>query len=283
MNLLLAGLALAAMTTWGAVLTLPDNNLHVVVCDVGQGDGILVFKGTVQMLVDAGPGDRILDCLAKYVPFYDHQIELAVITHPQSDHFRGFAYILDRYTVSQIVSDGFDNSTSSWQELKSKMKDIPYKSVRTGDKIQLTDSVTFTIIWPSSSYASGLGLGDFDLNVVALVGKLSYGNFDVLLTADADSQVELAQLATGLLTEVDVLKVPHHGSKTGMLDEWLRVVKPQISVISVGKNNSYGHPAAKTLDQLTRVGSKTWRTDINGNVEFISDGSKWWYNLQYAN
>lgn len=271
---LVATLFLTAAAIWGAALTLPDNNLHVVICDVGQGDGILVFQGTTQMLVDAGPNDRILACLGKYLPFYDRQIEVAVITHPQLDHFGGLTAVVDRYSVLQFVSSDVGNSTPSWEELVNKIKDIPQDTVHSGDVIKIGGEVNFKIIWPPA------GLSDLsylsDLNSFSLVGRLAWGDFDILLTGDADSQIQLAQMATGLLNEVEVLKVPHHGSKTAMLDEWLAVVSPEVAVISVGKNNRYGHPRPETLAQLERVGARVLRTDMDGDIEVVSDGKKWW-------
>lgn len=278
MNLLLSGLLLSAISIWSAVVVLPDRNLHVVVCDVGQGDGILVMQGTTQMLVDAGSGNKVLDCLARHMPFYDHQIEVAIITHPQSDHFGGFADVVDRYEVGQFLSDGFDNNTKSWKNLKNKIANIPYHTLSSGEIVKLSDQVTFNVVWPSQSYVAEVPREGLDLNVVAVVGRLNFKEFDMLLTADADSQIELAEMATGLLTPVDVLKVPHHGSKTGMLPEWLDYLSPQIAVISVGKNNSYGHPSQKALDLLTERNIKTLRTDQSGDVEIISDGQNWWYN-----
>ncbi len=282
MNWLVGGLLLSVVSIWSAAFTLPDQNLHVVVCDVGQGDGILVMRGTTQMLVDSGPDNSILGCLSRHMPFYDHRIEFAVITHPQLDHFGGFSSIVDRYTVAQFASDSFGNTTVSWLKLKAKIKDIPQITLTTGDQIKLDDQVKFGIIWPSAGYTASVETKGLDFNKVAIVGKVTYQDFDMLLTADADSQVELAQMATGLLGPVEVLKVPHHGSKTGMLPSWLEVIKPQLGVISVGKKNRYGHPHPQALDLLSSHQIKTLRTDQNGDVELISDGHKWWYNLQYG-
>ena len=82
-------LALAAITIWLAVLALPDNKLHLVVCDVGQGDAILVTYKTTQMLIDGGPNKAVLECLARHMPFYDRRIEVVLLTHPQADHLNG--------------------------------------------------------------------------------------------------------------------------------------------------------------------------------------------------
>jgi len=104
---------------------------------------------------------------------------------------------------------------------------------------------------------------------------LTYGSFDVMLTADVDQGVEDEELATGLLKKTEVLKVPHHGSKTGMTERWLGIISPQLAIISVGRNN-YGHPSSEAMDLLSSKQIRVLRTDVNGDVEVVSDGKRWW-------
>ena len=92
-------LGLAGLTIWLAILTLPDDKLHVVFCDVGQGDAILVTYKTNQLLIDGGPGRRVISCLEKHMPFYDRRIEAVVLTHRNSDHSKGLEYVRERYNV----------------------------------------------------------------------------------------------------------------------------------------------------------------------------------------
>lgn len=92
-------LILTAVFIWAAVWTLPDNKLHIVFCDVGQGDAILVYRGTNQMLVDGGPNDEVLKCLDRHMPFWDRRVEAVVLTHNEADHARGLEYVRQRYNV----------------------------------------------------------------------------------------------------------------------------------------------------------------------------------------
>lgn len=117
---------------------------------------------------------------------------------------------------------------------------------------------------------AGMNLNDFSIG-----GIVKYGDFEVMLTGDADQRILPNQLATGRLRDVEVLKVPHHGSKYGMTAEWLSAIKPELAVISVGRN-SYGHPTQEALEALKAVGAKVMRTDSDGEVEVVSDGTKWW-------
>lgn len=289
-RLRLKGILIAVVAVWAAVFTLPDGRLHVVICDVGQGDAILITRGTDQLLIDGGPNDRVIDCLGEYVPFYDRRIEVVVATHPQADHISGLIKVVQRYNVSQFVMGAEGNETAGYKDLRFKVQDsrINVRNVYSGDEIRLGD-VKFKIVWPernwvlahlqepelAGSQVLGAKTDGTDLNGFSIGGILSFGEFDVLLTGDADLKVEAKMVEAGGLKQVEVLKVPHHGSKTGMTKEWLGVVRPQLAVISVGKNN-YGHPTAEAIKLLSDQGIKILRTDQVGSVEIVSDGIKWW-------
>lgn len=290
----LTGLVLLAGVTWGVVATWPDGKVHVYMCDVGQGDAILVSWNWTQMLVDGGPNERVLECLTKHIPFYDRKLEAVVLTHPQADHMGGLIPVMQRYSVEEFVTVNVSNQTNQFAVLTEVLRErgISPKFIRGGDRVQVAGNgstvLSFDIIWPSWEFLMAntkegdppsswrTAEGQTDLNSFAIVGKLSYGNFSIMLTGDADSKVDLAIMATGLLKEAEVLKVPHHGSKTGMLPEFLEVVSPKLCVISVGKNNRYGHPAPETVKMVSDYGCRLMRTDIDGEVEVVSDGEGWW-------
>ncbi|MEK7064309.1 MAG: MBL fold metallo-hydrolase, partial [Patescibacteria group bacterium] len=236
-------LALAAATIWLAVLALPDDRLHLVVCDVGQGDAILVSYKTTQMLVDGGPNASVLKCLGDHMPFYDRRIEVVVLTHPQADHMNGLIDVLKRYTVLQFVKEPVVNDTKGYKELMKLLEKVSVRAVYAGDIIKFS-SFQFLITSPPApllNSGEGNARGEV-LNATAIVGKLSFGDFDALLTSDA-----------GLIAPpvpADILKVPHHGSKYGMNKEWLEAVRPKLAIISVGRRNSYGHPTEEALKLL---------------------------------
>lgn len=255
-------LALAAAAIWLAVLALPDNRLHVVVCDVGQGDAILVTYKTTQMLVDGGPNSSVLKCLSEHVPFYDHRIEVVILTHPQADHMNGLIEVVKRYSVLQFVKEPVENNTDGYRELTKLLERIPVRAVYAGDEIRFKNQgPMFKIIWPEMGFESK------ETNETAIVGKLSFGNFSALLTSDA------GVIAPPVVA--DVLKVPHHGSKYGMTKSWLEVVQPKLAIISVGKN-SYGHPTEEALKLLRDEETKILRTDRDGDVEVVSDGRSYY-------
>jgi len=162
-----------------------------------------------------------------------------------------------------------------------------------GEKLRWGE-VEVEAVWPNRPYVAGQILTDgniLDKNVLGLstmhrdvndfseVLHLKYGEFDALFNGDAGEKVQDEQLATGLVPkQVEVMTSPHHGSRTGVLDKWLEVVRPQLVVISCGKNNRYGHPAPEILRRYEKKGIKYLRTDQVGDIVVESDGKKWWVN-----
>jgi len=233
---------LLAVFMWAAVWFLPDDKLHIVFCDVGQGDAILVSKGTTQMLVDGGPDGEVLKCLARHIPFWDRRIEAVVLTHNESDHARGLEYVRQRYNV------------------------MLYEPVLNKGEKLVVGQITMDILWPDEKVLGASFSGE--INTTGVVGKISFGQFDVLLTADVDP-ANYPQV-----TDVEVVKVPHHGSKYQWNFGWWDKVHADLAVISVGKN-SYGHPTPEVIEGLKDLGIKYLRTDQAGDVEIISDGRTW--------
>jgi competence protein ComEC len=302
--------------------TIPDGKLHVVFCDVGQGDGIYVrFPDGKDMMVDGGPGSKIISCLSRHMPFWDRTIDLAVLTHPEKDHINGLVSVLERFQISYLLRSDITNTTEGYASFTRliKEKHIEEKLVTTGSRIDVGNAA-LSVLWPTTHQLaqmkpdSRLSLGSTqsvlgasatstpptNLNDGSVVLSLSYGTFDVLLMGDADSHVQsqlIGSLRRGLKDPIvgndgglEVLKVPHHGSKTGMTDTFLQkisftrpvLVKQEISlspqkplaVISVG-TNSYGHPAPEVITKLEQAGFQILRTDKAGDIEVISDGKGW--------
>lgn len=254
-----------------------DNKLHVVFCNVGQGDGIYIRtpKG-LDILIDGGPNDSILNCLGNHMPFWDRDLELVILTHPHADHVVGLISVLKRYTVLQFASQNIPNSTQDYKELAKliKEKNIAEKILSKGDKFNSNDGLVLATKWPDfSPMVLGAKAVSFNQNESSIIELLSYGQFDVLLTGDADTDSIIE--AGRQKNKIEILKISHHGSKTGTNKELLETIKPDLAVISVGKKNIYGLPYPKTLEILKELGIKTLRTDQDGEIEIISDGKSW--------
>ncbi|OGM54526.1 hypothetical protein A3F62_03245 [Candidatus Woesebacteria bacterium RIFCSPHIGHO2_12_FULL_44_11] len=264
---ILGGLVLAVAVSWGGVAAAPDKDLlHIVACDVGQGDGILIFTGTNQILVDGGPGNLVLDCLGKYMPFWDRQLELVINTHPQKDHYQGLIEVFKRYEVDKFLVSGLDSSNQGWRVLQETVggKGVETITASCGQKLRL-GLIYLDIVNPCSLDNIG------DPNEASVIFYLKFEDFDALFTGD----IYTRDLPLSLAHKIDYLKVPHHGSKNGLSDDWLVATAPRVAVISVGKN-SYGHPSEEIMKILGERDIKVLRTDEEGDIEIISDGKSWW-------
>jgi competence protein ComEC len=293
-TLLLIALGLACLFLWQQ----PDDNLRVVFCDVGQGDAVLLTRGDNQILVDGGEDEAVLTCLGKHMPFWDRCLEMVVLTHPEKDHFGGLASVIERYQVNYFVKSPLvkENKLFNWlSDLVSNGK-ITLISPWQGDKISF-NGVNFLFLWPqkewffkklSADKVSGADLyqskeilvdqvlaPEASWNDFSLVARVSFGNFDLLLTGDADSRIQPEILATASFPPVEVLKVAHHGSKYAFTDEFLERAQPLLAVISVGKN-PWGHPHQILREQLEKEGLLIKRTDQDGDVVVASNGQRWW-------
>ena len=279
------GLSFLALVLAGSSAS--DDKLHLISCDVGQGDAILaVYKGN-QILIDGGPDRRVLDCLAKYMPFWDKKIELVILTHPQDDHYGGLIEVFRSYEVGTFVANQVDSSTAGYRVLKNLVEASGVRVVNPTNNTSFRLGLLYLdIVNPSITLASdnkektdeGV-LGAFttkkDLNDYSVVAILSLGEFDALLTGDIGPNLIPEILARGEIKDVEYIKVPHHGSKNGLTQELLERSKPDVAVISAGKNNRYGHPHQEVVDMLNNSNIKIFGTYDDGDIEVITDGESW--------
>lgn len=246
---------------------------RIVFCDVGQGDAIyLRLPEQIDVLIDAGSYSQVLNCLNSEMPYLDKKLEMAFITHPEKDHYKGFDYILDSFRIETLYLpasiEDLKIDNPDWQaffkKAKKNIKEIVYLS--SGDELCIENSC-FTVVSPSISKASHSVLGatnfDFNNNALALVALVN--SKQILLLSDLD--IAPAERAIEQLNlDVDIFKVNHHGSKYGISDRLLDLADPKLSVISVGKNNWYGHPHLETINLLKSHNIPIKRTDKNGKV-----------------
>lgn len=273
----------------GALITLTirivsslKSDTKIVFCDVGQGDASYIrIHNKIDLLIDAGPDRSVLSCLGKHMPFNDRSIELAIISHPHKDHFYGFLPVLERYSINTLLMTPSVSEDPQFITLLNKLKS---KKTRLGylleDRIISTDSTTIEVYWPARSYLDSINSSDrfpinnsnIDPNDISLVFSYIEGTNKVLYAGDAP-QWALENIMEEENLKSAVLKVPHHGSKTGLNKKILDSVRPSLSIISVGKNNFYHHPSSEILGLFRSEKSKLLRTDENGDVVLrISEG-----------
>lgn len=263
----------------------------VVFCNVGQGDGAyLRINNRIDILIDAGPDQKILSCLGKYMPFYDRKIELAFLTHPEKDHYGGYIHVADRYTIEQFIASPVGNANDSFAEFVAKLaqKHVSIKSLYRSDFVKVMDA-EFRFIWPDKNYvrlhtennsrAPAMQKNDlgpysnyfrataYDPNAFSQIFVFSQRSKRILFTGDITNEI-LDSLLDSSVPNVNIIKIPHHGSANGLNKKFLKLADPEVSVISAGRNNRYGHPHKEILGLLNAAKSKIKRTDIEGNIVF---------------
>ena len=248
-----------------------DGKLHVVFCDVGQGDGIFIrTPNGKNVLVDGGPGDLVLGCLSKHMPFWERRIDLMVLTHPHQDHFYGLNYVLDRYIVRYFVTEKLYNDTETWRDFVEKRarKRVGERFIYQGDGFRMGEDVFLRIEAPNAldleMGSPNRLIGESD-ELASLVMSLKYMDFDLILTGDSQTAVLEKIFARNNQNSlsIEVLQAPHHGSKTGLSKTVIGSIAPKLAVISVGAKNRYGHPNKDILEMFHEVGVKVLCTDQN--------------------
>lgn len=263
MNRTLLTLSLVTASIWLAVFSI-DNRLHVIACDVGQGDAILIQKNTIQILIDSGRGNQVLDCLGRHMPFWDKQIELAISTHIDTDHSKGFQDVSRAYKIDKLLI----SSTQTNEVLKN----IANSTIepKKGMVIRL-DLIQLDILHPDDGEFSILNFqfskNNNDTSIVAL---LKYAQFKAIFMGDLELNISEKLLEDSKIETVDYIKISHHGSKNGTSRKLLDILRPKVAVISVGKN-SYGHPNESVLEMLKSYGLRVRRTDLEGDVDVAVD------------
>ncbi len=265
----------------------PSKNLQVNFFDVGQGDAALIITpGGKTILVDGGPGDAVLSKIGQALPMGQKKIDVMILTHPHADHMEGLIPVLKRYTIGEVYYTGATHTTDEFLEWLTliKNKNIPMHIIKTPEVVEMDNGVKLSFLYPDTDLTSvndsPLAKGetqrgsDDSLNNTSIVFKLIYNQTSFLFVGDAETPVEDRLLENKADLEADVLKVGHHGSHSSTGEEFLNAVRSQTAIISVGRDNDYGHPHLRTLRRLERHSIQIYRTDEMGDIKLVSDGVK---------
>jgi competence protein ComEC len=262
------------LLAWLPVLRTPGagERLELYVLDVGQGDALVLMlpRGRVAV-IDAGGGMGGGQGARVVVPFLRgmnvQRLAFVAASHADADHVGGLDAVLNAFDVGMLLHGPHQAQTLAWNEVLDAVREreIPSFEVRAGDRLRGFDPVALEILgpWP--------GLHRNDASVVMLV---RYGEIEILLTGDIERSGELRLVAEGVARDIDVLKVAHHGSATSTTREFLEAFTPEIALISAGRNNRFGHPAADVVERLSASGAVIARTDHSGTLRLQTDGRR---------
>lgn len=254
--------------SWDGKGKVSVSQLKVHYIDVGQGDSILIqTPNGKNMLIDAGTNESTSKVTAYLSRLGITQLDIIAGTHPHEDHIGGMDAVINMFRVGKVYMPKVTATTQTYEDVITALKNkgLSITTPASGTTVDLDPAVKLEILAPNNSTYD-------DLNNYSIVFKLTYGNKSFLFTGDAQALSESEMLSKGYNLSADVLKVGHHGSNTSTSDAFLNAVNPKYAVISVGKDNVYGHPAQNTLQKLGAKGITTYRTDLNGTIVATSDG-----------
>ena len=216
------------------------------------------------MLIDAGVS-RLGKSIKGYINSLGYnKIDYLVATHPHADHIGSMAYIVDNMNIGEIYMPKVSANTKTYEKLLESIsaKGLKIKAAAAGVDILDTEQISVCIAAP-------VKIDDDELNNCSVVIKIQFENTSFLFTGDAEKE-ELKDITADI--SADVLKVGHHGSRTSTSTKFLTKVNPKIAVISLGRDNDYGHPHKSTIKCLNNIGAEIYRTDKDRTIIVTSDG-----------
>ena len=242
-----------------------SETLYVHYIDVGQGDSIFIKVGDCDILIDAGTatyGSTVSSYLNRQGV---DDIELMINTHADADHCGGLTKVLNDYVVEEVwISKDTNKNTSAYNNFISAIsrEGLTAQKPNAGT-VYVYEYLTITVLYNA--------IGS-DTNDSSIVVMLEYGSHKFLFTGDISGVIENRLVDNGVDLKCDVLKVAHHGSYKSSYERFLKATGAKYAVICVGADNSYGHPTNAALNRLKDAGSTVYRTDLNDNVVFSTNG-----------
>ncbi|MCY4062865.1 MAG: ComEC/Rec2 family competence protein [Chloroflexi bacterium] len=251
------------------MLSRADGHLHVWLLDLGHSNAVLMqTPGGAQILVDGGRfPSRLLTAIGDRLPFYDREIEILVITHPDAWDIAALNSVLERYSVGAVLYHGQVNRDHNVASIFERLRrtDTPIVEVKAGYKLEFSDGSAIEVLHPQSRPKISDRLND---HVLAL--RVSYKDASFLLTSDLSDTAQQAMMASGFAKPTTILQIPQHGTARAIDDEYLKAIQPQIVLLQSDLANRRGDPDPDTLAKLSET--DLFRTDEHGAIHLRTDG-----------
>lgn len=269
------------------------DGLTVKMLNVGQGDAILIQTKEQNVLVDTSDVDTRDMLLQELKKANVTHIDKMILSHPHADHIGGVEAVLNNLTVDEIYDNGMVSTSKLFTGYVkvAKEKKIARKALKEGDVLEFGNGATFKVFFPTEELVKTAKEGDknggykHDPNNESIVGMLNYKNFNMLFTGDAEGNLEkkdkVGKVEAVVLKnhanelKAQVLKAPHHASRTSSDMDYLEKIQPKDVVISLGEGNSYGHPHVEAMERFKEIGAKTYQTNQLGTITIVTDGDRY--------
>ena len=242
-----------------------STNVTIKFIDVGQGEAIFIALPEKTMLIDAGPTGSAPKIAQVLQELGRDKIDYLVATHPDEDHIGGMADVISSTQIGTIYAPNKTNNTATYRKFLTAIQNnnLQITLAEAGTIIDQTDAYKLEILWPTKD-------ANFpDTNDYSIIIKLTVGAKTFLFTGDAPTSAIL-QSNPG---HIDVLKLSHHGSRTGTTEQLVRKLSPTYAVVSYAVDNSYGHPMQSVLNALHKHSVEIWGTGANGTITITCDGT----------
>lgn len=242
-----------------------STNVTIKFIDVGQGEAILIALPEKTMLIDAGPTGSAPKIAQVLQELGRNKIDYLVATHPDEDHIGGMADVISSTQIGTIYAPNKTNNTATYRKFLTAIQNnnLQITLAEAGTIIDQNDAYKLEILWPTKD-------ANFpDTNDYSIIIKLTVGNKTFLFTGDAPTNAILNSNPG----HIDVLKVSHHGSRTGTTEQLVRKLSPTYAVVSYALDNSYGHPMQSVLNALHKHSVEVWGTGANGTITITCDGT----------
>lgn len=242
-----------------------STNVTIKFIDVGQGEAILIALPEKTMLIDAGPTGSAPKIAQVLQEFGRNKIDYLVATHPDEDHIGGMADVISNTQIGTIYAPNKTNNTATYRKFLTAIQNnnLQITLAEAETIIDQTDSYKLEILWPKKD-------ANFpDTNDYSIIIKLTVGNKTFLFTGDAPTNAILNSNPG----HIDVLKLSHHGSRTGTTEQLVRKLSPTYAILSYAVDNPYGHPMQSVLNALRKHSVEVWGTGANGTITITCDGT----------
>ena len=267
-----------------------EEQVTIKALDIGQGDALLINTGAQVILIDTGDnkyrdGEHKGENNNQLFEALEHEgithIDKLIVTHAHADHIGNAANVIKKYPVGELIYNGIPSAGSPFRSMlkAANGNGVTKTQVKAGDVLDFGKGVLFEVLSPTSELVAKdtkelTANEKVNVNNESIVGRLTFGEFSMLFTGDAEKEIEKELVARygGEKLNSKIYKVAHHGSHSSSSKSYVKAIKPEWAIISCGREKTYGHPHKEPMKLFKDMGINVMETDLNGTITITTDG-----------